>query len=194
MRLITFDSLTPVPWKNGGGITRQIAISPAGSDMGDDMGSFDWRISTAEVAQDGPFSRFEGVDRQLWILDGAGLELRFGSGERQRLVPGGQLAFPGEAEVHGALVGGPVSDLNVMVRRGRQRAHAEVRHIDGTASLDRRWPVSALFVREGQFTAQGASALSAGRHDTLLLEHDSPAAISLSGRAELLLIGFEALG
>ena len=189
MRLVAFDSLIPVPWKNGGGITRQVAVSPAGSDMG----NFDWRISTAEVAQDGPFSRFEGIDRRLWILDGAGLDLRFGSGEHTRLLAGGALAFPGEAEVHGALVGGPVTDLNVMVRRGRQRAHVEELHIDGTTRFDKRWPVSALFVREGRVTAGNGSPLTAGRHDTLLLERNSPAAVTLNGRAELLLVDFEAL-
>lgn len=190
MRLIPFGSLTPVPWKNGGGITRQVAIHPPGSDMG----SFDWRISTAEVAQDGPFSRFEGIDRRLHVLDGEGLELRFGSGERKRLLPGGHLDFGGEAEVHGALLGGPVTDLNVMVRRGRQRAHAEDVRIDGAATLALRWPVSALFVREGQVTAGDGSLLTAGRHDTILLDGGSSTRIALRGAAELLLIGFEPLG
>ena len=71
MRLIAFSHLVATPWKNGGGVTRQIAIDPPGSGLDD----FGWRLSTAEVAQDGPFSRFDGVDRQLHILAGEGLDL-----------------------------------------------------------------------------------------------------------------------
>ena len=92
MRLIPFDSLTPAPWKNGGGVTRQIACFPTGSSLSD----FDWRLSMAEVAQDGPFSCFEGVDRRLCILAGAGLDLRLAGGT-QRLRQGEHLDFKGEA-------------------------------------------------------------------------------------------------
>ena len=81
MRLIAFSQLVATPWKNGGGVTRQIAIDPPGSGL-DDCG---WRLSTAEVAQDGPFSRFDGVDRQLHILAGEGLDLRFADGT-QRII------------------------------------------------------------------------------------------------------------
>ncbi|MBM7325185.1 HutD family protein, partial [Agrobacterium sp. S2] len=48
-----------MPWKNGGGVTTEIIVHPAKASMAD----FDWRISMANVAQDGPFSIFPGVDR-----------------------------------------------------------------------------------------------------------------------------------
>ena len=55
------DVLRPVtPWKNGGGLTREVAAFPANASMAD----FDWRISIADVAAAGPFSRFENVDRK----------------------------------------------------------------------------------------------------------------------------------
>ena len=44
-----------VPWKNGGGVTREVAAHPAGASLED----FDWRVSTAEVRAAGPFSGFE---------------------------------------------------------------------------------------------------------------------------------------
>ncbi|MFN9927385.1 MAG: HutD family protein, partial [Phenylobacterium sp.] len=50
-----------VPWKNGGGITRELAVWPPGASFDD----FVWRVSMAEVHQDGPFSSFPGVDRIL---------------------------------------------------------------------------------------------------------------------------------
>ena len=55
------------PWKNGGGTTAEIAIGPPGATLD----AFDWRISMARVASDGPFSSFPGVDRTLSIIDGA---------------------------------------------------------------------------------------------------------------------------
>ena len=56
-----------VPWKNGGGVTREIAAWPPGSGFDD----FAWRVSMAEVREDGPFSNFAGVDRILTVLEGA---------------------------------------------------------------------------------------------------------------------------
>ena len=183
MRLIPFDSLLATPWKNGGGVTRQIACFPPGSDIGD----FDWRISTAEVSQDGPFSRFEGIDRRLYILEGAGLDLRSADGA-QRLLPGGHADFRGEAEVFAALVDGPISDLNIMVRRERIRMRAARLRIDGAQAIDHGWGMAALFVLGGELkVADGV----AHRFDTVLLDDAAP--LTVSGKAELLIIGFEAL-
>ena len=105
------------PWKNGGGLTREVAVWPPNSNFDD----FDWRISIAEVREAGPFSTFEGIDRTMAILSGR-LELRFP--ERTitldpRCEP---LAFPGDMPSEGIPLDGPVTDLNVMVRRGRVAA------------------------------------------------------------------------
>jgi uncharacterized protein len=66
MRVVRFAALPAVPWKNGGGTTVEIAVHPpsAGTD------AFDWRVSAAEIREAGPFSRFDGIDRALAILDG----------------------------------------------------------------------------------------------------------------------------
>ncbi len=72
MRILRASSHRTMPWKNGGGSTTEIAVAPDGAGID----AFDWRISMAVVAADGPFSEFPGVDRTLSILDGAGLVLR----------------------------------------------------------------------------------------------------------------------
>ena len=54
------------PWKNGGGVTREIAVFPHGADLA----RFDWRMSLATVAAGGPFSTFPGIDRLMLVLDG----------------------------------------------------------------------------------------------------------------------------
>ena len=73
--MVRRESLRATPWKNGGGETREIAcFSPASQ-----LNEFEWRISTAVVAQDGEFSIFEGIDRRLSLLEEARLTLRFGA-------------------------------------------------------------------------------------------------------------------
>lgn len=110
--LVPFADLTPQPWKNGGGVTREVAVFPNGAGMED----FLWRISLATVEVAGPFSCFTGIDRHLSVLAGElALEV---SGVAHRLKAGDGLAFAGDVPSAGRPTGGPVSDLNVMTRRG----------------------------------------------------------------------------
>ena len=104
--LIPFASLAPVPWKNGGGSTTEIMIEPPGAQFHD----FDWRISLATIAQDGPFSLFPGVDRTLALVEGPGLMLdiddsgRFVLGDEDTIIE-----FAGESAINATLNGGPPS-------------------------------------------------------------------------------------
>lgn len=108
-----WSSRRPQPWKNGGGITYELAAGPEGADMR----SFDWRISVAEVASDGPFSTFTGIDRTLVLLEGS-VELVV-DGRSNTLSSGrSRLSFDGAASTSAHVVAGPVRDLNIMSRRG----------------------------------------------------------------------------
>lgn len=117
------DQQPPRPWKNGGGVTRTLAVSPAGAGID----TFDWRLSAADIDTDGPFSPFPGIDRVLVLLRGTDLVLTVDGHDHPLTHPGDRLAFPGEAAVHGRLQAGPTWDLNVMVRRGRVQAQVDVR-------------------------------------------------------------------
>jgi uncharacterized protein len=109
---------TPVPWKNGGGLTREVAVSPPGSDLA----GFDWRVSIAEIRQPGAFSLFEGVDRRMAVLAGR-LSLAIDARPAVTLTPESDaLAFAGEVPVFAEPLGAPVTDLNVMTRRSRRAA------------------------------------------------------------------------
>jgi uncharacterized protein len=81
----------PRPWKNGGGLTYDVAAYPPGGDLD----SFDWRVSIAHVEKDGPFSVFAGVTRTLALLEGD-LELKFDADDAAvSLAPfSDPLAFP----------------------------------------------------------------------------------------------------
>ena len=104
-----------VPWKNGGGLTREVAAHPPYSDLG----NFDWRVSLAEVRRGGAFSSFPGVDRHMAVISGR-LELSISGGEALTLSSDtAPLDFPGEVPVYAEPRPEPVTDLNVMTRRGR---------------------------------------------------------------------------
>ncbi len=121
VRRFSLQTLTPAPWKNGGGVTREIAAMPQGAGMTE----FDWRISVADIAADGPFSAFAGIDRQIVLLEGAGVRLRAddGSFDHRLDAAGVPFAFAGETGVHASLLDGATRDFNVMTRRGRVRAN-----------------------------------------------------------------------
>jgi environmental stress-induced protein Ves len=124
MRIIRSADYRRMTWKNGGGETREIAISPPGAALD----GFDWRISMARVAADGPFSLFPGIDRTLAILDGRGIRLAIaGRAPVDLLADSDPVSFPGDVPTASVLIDGPVTDLNVMTRRGVV-THEMIRH------------------------------------------------------------------
>jgi environmental stress-induced protein Ves len=112
-----------VPWKNGGGLTREILKMPQAADAV----AFDWRLSLATIERPGPFSAFEDYDRTLVLVQGAGVELDFGPHGRTSLRALGQsAAFDGGWATSCTLIDGPSSDLNLIVSRARAETRAAV--------------------------------------------------------------------
>lgn len=123
-----------MPWKNGRGETVEIAVHPQGAGLAD----FGWRLSMAGVSEDGDFSVFEGIDRTLAVLSGAGIVLEV-AGAPQRLTQvTAPLAFPADAPAHARLIAGPITDLNLMTRRGAFR-HCLRRVTDPEAAFAPDW-------------------------------------------------------
>lgn len=116
MRILRAVDHRRMPWKNGKGETVEIAVFPEDASVD----TFDWRISMAPVVSDGPFSVFPGIDRTLSILTGDGMML---SVEGMAPTVLGRKSMPfsfaGDAKTEAALQVGPITDLNVMTRRGR---------------------------------------------------------------------------
>ena len=144
--LIAFANLLPVPWRNGGSSTTEIAAMPPGAQFHD----FDWRISLATVLQDGPFSLFPGVERTLALVEGPGLvldvdERRFMLDEEDAVIE-----FAGESTVRATLDGGPTIDFNVMTRRAVCHHKFGRRRLEGTSVFAPRGDCSVLFLAEGE--------------------------------------------
>src|SRR6186713_948076 len=110
MNILRESSYRAVPWKNGGGVTREILRAPAEPD------AFDWRLSLATIDAAGPFSAFAGYHRTLVLVRGAGVELNFAEHGTSRLsTPGQSVAFDGAWQTSCILLDGPSTDLNLIV-------------------------------------------------------------------------------
>jgi environmental stress-induced protein Ves len=139
LRIVCADRIEPVPWKNGGGLTRELLRLPLAGGETDD-----WllRISLADIAADGPFSAFDGIERWFAVIDGAGVHLDWpAAGEqpaRELAVHPGDapLCFDGAAAPGCHLLDGPTRDLNVMVRRAAARAEL----VQAAFGLPQQWP------------------------------------------------------
>lgn len=116
MKIIRAIDCRTTRWKNGGGSTTEIAIEPSGASLE----SFDWRISMAQVASDGPFSEFPGIDRTLAVISGSGLQLSIAGKPAVTLDRGSDpVQFPGDVASSARLLSGEITDLNIMSRRQR---------------------------------------------------------------------------
>jgi environmental stress-induced protein Ves len=112
--VIRESTLPQIPWKNGGGLTREILRHPP------EPQPFDWRLSLATIDRPGAFSAFAGYDRTLVLVRGDGVNLTFGSSGHSCLAsPGACVAFDGACPTVCTLPGGPSSDLNLIVSRER---------------------------------------------------------------------------
>ncbi|MFJ2988737.1 HutD family protein [Collimonas sp. NPDC087041] len=126
MKLIRFEDLPATPWKNGGGVTRELYSYPAASSFD----TFLWRVSIADVAQSGAFSSFAGVDRVITLLAGDGMQLLAEDGAAVPLLPLQPHRFRGEQQVAARLDGGACRDFNLMLRRGAATGELQVWHAD----------------------------------------------------------------
>jgi environmental stress-induced protein Ves len=158
------NALVATRWKNDGGATREIAAYPLGSGFDD----FTWRVSIADVETDGPFSRFEGIDRTIVLLDGAGMSLTFNDASEHVLnhafVP---FEFVGEAQVSARLIDGATQDFNLMIRRTVARGKLTVMREPGAFALAS--DVRMVFVARGSATL----GLEVGLGQTTLGAYDA---------------------
>jgi len=179
--LIRRNAHRVMPWKNGGGATAEIAIHPPGATV---AAGFDWRLSIATVASDGPFSAFPRHDRVIMLLAGQGMSLTFDDGERAVLDrPFQPLSFSGDRAASCRLIGGPCEDLNLMVARD---AYARSAAVAAEGEWLRDLPRDAtriLVVLRGAASCHGNTArpLSLAPRDALVI---SPGETAPDLRAE----------
>jgi environmental stress-induced protein Ves len=154
MKLIRASEYRVMPWKNGGGTTTEVAISP--EDAGLSGKPFDWRVSIADIAADGPFSKFRGYDRHIMAIGGKGVVLDTDEAGRldltRKLTP---VSFAGEWSVNGRLKNGPVRDFNLMLRRDVCFGGLTVRRLTGRETLSAHAGTLLCHMLEGEASAAG---------------------------------------
>lgn len=168
------------PWKNGQGTTTEIARS---SDTGKG-GEFIWRLSIADIKQDGPFSIFNGIDRTLLLLSGKGLEMRFDQDDfftkLDRLFT--YHGFDGERLVDCRLIDGVTRDFNVMTRQGLVSHDFDVlTDMRRQYRLDKNGQTLLVFCLEREMTVMVSGRCHhLKRHDTIEINFTADAPVFLS--------------
>jgi environmental stress-induced protein Ves len=110
MEVVEYHSISPTPWKNGRGVTRNLF------DDATESGAWTWRVSIAEITGTQPYSPYPGVRRGQVALGPGAVDLRIDDRE-VLLDPEGIVVFDGEAEVTATPREAGFLDLNVMTRR-----------------------------------------------------------------------------
>lgn len=176
-----------MPWQNGGGTTRQVAVDPPEGSLAT---GFRWRVSVAQVGQGGPFSRLPGVDRSLWLVRGRGMRLALPDREIALDRPFARFDFAGETPIEAALLDGPCEDCNVMTRRGEVEVDARIEQLAPGAPIEvASAPQRLVLALEGLIGATGpACAISCG--DALLLEGGDDVAVTARTEAAVLVARF----
>jgi environmental stress-induced protein Ves len=164
MRLLRAADRRRMPWKNGGGVTTEMAVFPESSGLDD----FEWRLSMATVASDGPFSLFAGVDRTLAVLDGEGIVLSVqGMADATLTRTSPPFAFAADRSASARLISGPITDFNAMTRRGVWKHRVERLAFQGTTVLAGGDDAAIIFC------ASGEVAIASGMEQATLLPEDA---------------------
>ena len=147
--VVRVTDITPVPWRNGGGMTRELLAWPDPQD---------WilRVSVADITASGPFSSFAGVDRWFAVLSGGAVRLATAGAALSELSAACETlhAFPGDAATYCTAEGPATTDFNLMIRRARARLRQQ--SILHSSVLQTRAECAGLFVA-GPFTLRQES-------------------------------------
>lgn len=173
MRILRREDYKVMPWKNGGGTTTEIWVEPLGSGLSG--APFDWRVSIADVASDGPFSKFAGYDRNIMLLEGAGMRLETDAKGVIGLALLRPQAFSGDWAVTGQLIDGPVRDFNLMVARAFGRGMLACQRLTAPLPLIGDGAVRLIHAIDGEFSL-GGHIIGAG--ETVILEAAEPGVLS----------------
>ncbi len=153
MNRVELTDCPPQPWRNGGGLTRELLAWPAAA--------ADWqlRVSVARIERSGPFSAFPGVQRCFAVLQGNGVRLHLPAGPC-RLTPGDDaVCFDGAAAPGCDLMDGATEDLNLMATRAAGRPRLQRAQAGSSIEQPARW--------RGLFAATAAQLTAAGHAETV---------------------------
>ena len=129
VQLIRYADQTEMPWKNGSGLTREIAR------QSNDAQPY-WRLSLATVDRSGPFSILPGCERIILLIEGQPMSLHFDDGEVIALIRNEPRHFSCERALQAVLPGpGERRDLNLIWSTDVLSADVQLISVVGTLQL-----------------------------------------------------------
>ena len=183
-RILTSSNYQHMPWKNGGGTTTEIwkAASPVGEML--------WRLSIADVASDGPFSEFPGIDRWIMVISGKGMTLTIeGLGAKRLDRPFEPLFFPGDAKTDCKLIDGPIRDFNFMIARSFGKGTLQVLQLAAGMAPPLGENTAAIHVLAGSVEIEANDIRQLAASDSWIA--DQPGKVKVTGEALLAIISIE---
>jgi len=160
MRIIRHTSLREGRWRNGLGVSWDIASEPPGVE------DFGWRFAIARIDADVPFSNYPEVDRVFTLIAGDGLDLTF---EGRPPIAVDRLfvphPYPCDVPTFCRLRGGPCRALNLFLRRGAWQASVDI--LSSGAALSHDGPILIFALQgaadvNGEVLGEGDAALAEG--------------------------------
>lgn len=176
MKIFKFSDLEARPWKNGGGVTRELLRR-------DEADKTIWRLSIADVESEGPFSAFNGMMRTLTVIDGKGMRLVRPDGSFLSADLMNSVTFTGDEPIAGELPNGPCRDFNVIWNP--LRVDASVSRIERGCSIAAAIPGAERVIISTLAETMLADGQSMGFGDFVVLA-DEPVAIT-EGRVLLVM-------
>lgn len=175
------EEFVSMPWLNGQGSTVEILKEPPG-----DADEFIWRLSMADVTEDGDFSSYPGIERTLLLLEGQGITLKHKNRKQDVLEAVlDSASFSGDEQTICQLNDGPIKDFNVMTHR----EHCTVEVITSQSNDKPSFQVKAdqwlLFAVDGALTvsASGSEPIAVSAQHLLVSSEPVESLVECSGGA-----------
>lgn len=171
------------PWKNGRGVTTDIAAAYRPEAKSRDWTEMLWRFGRTPILESGPYSDLTGFERLQVLIAGDGFTIYTADGAVHRdlsraYVP---VRYDGGTKLTGRLNGGPVETVNFLYRR--DMFDGDLLAPEPGATLALRAGTHLIHAPDGAATIEidGTARPLAGRH---ALRIDGDAALALrEGRA-----------
>lgn len=160
MKIIRASELVEGRWRNGMGVSWDIASEPPGRE------DFGWRFAIARIDADVPFSLYPGVDRIFTLIAGNGLDLDFEG--RPSLAVDSLFVphpYPCDVPTFCRLRDGPCRALNLFTRRGQCSATADI--LSSGAEIAHPGPILLFALQgaadvDGKVLGEGDAAVATG--------------------------------
>jgi environmental stress-induced protein Ves len=170
------------PWKNGGGVTIDVADAYRPGATPGSWSAMLWRLGRTQIVTPGPFSDLSGYDRILTVIGGHGLVLEIeGGAALDARAPFRPVRFRGEDRITSRLEAGPVAVLNLIADRQHD---IDVAILSGAAARPLRAEIGIVYALAGSAVGIGGRDYALAEDDALRCDGNGTLTIS-SGRVAL---------